>query len=62
VPGKVIRIKPDGSREDVGGDLPGPYAVALKGRYAYVTTHTHGAGRRAGRARSGYRAHAGDDD
>ena len=39
-PGKVIRIKPDGSREDVSGDLPGPYAVAVKGGYAYVTTHT----------------------
>jgi hypothetical protein len=39
-PGKVIRIKPDGSREDVGPDLPGPYAVALKGDHAYVTTHT----------------------
>jgi hypothetical protein len=39
-PGKLIRIKPDGSREDVGGDLMAPYAVALKGRYAYVTTHS----------------------
>ena len=39
-PGKLIRIKPDGSREELGGDLTAPYAVALEARYAYVTTHS----------------------
>ena len=32
------------SQFSVGGPLMGPYAVALKGKYAYVTTHTTEAG------------------
>jgi hypothetical protein len=36
-PGSVVRIKPDGTKEELATGLEAPYGIALHGKYAYVT-------------------------
>jgi hypothetical protein len=44
-PGALIRIKPDGTREELAaGTLTAPYGLALHGEYAYVTNKSTFAG------------------
>jgi hypothetical protein len=44
-PGALIRVKPDGSREELAaGKLTSPTGLALHGRFAYVSNHGTEAG------------------
>ena len=44
-PGAVIRVTPDGDREELAaGKLTGPYGIAIRGDHAYVTQHAPEAG------------------
>jgi hypothetical protein len=44
-PGALIRVKPDGSREELAkGQLTAPTGVALRGGFAYVSNHGNEAG------------------
>ena len=43
-PGSVVRIKPDGTKEDLATGLTAPYGIALHGDHAYVTHKSTSAG------------------